>query len=233
MRTSIKSLAMVAVALFVGVSSVSAQDEEEEGVSLTADMWSLYDGTGKDAQKVEGQIYNWDWNIGTGEAKDGGAVMAGTTTVQETAFADLSEYATMIVYGEPGGNVRCMFNRTEANGQAADGKMVEITKPIGAEGEVSFDLKNEMLRGVGEDKALDDFCHLVTIKVGWGAQCQIDDILLFKGNGGTTAIKNITDAANDVVVATYNAAGEQVSANTKGLVIKKLQSGKVVKVLNK
>lgn len=233
MRTSIKTLVMVAVALFAGVSSVSAQ-EEEEGVELTADMWSLYDGTGKDAQPVEGKIYNWDWNIGTGEAKGGGSVMAGTTTVTETAFADLSEYSTMVVYGEPGGNVRCMFNRTEANGQAADGKMIEITKPIGTDGDVTFDLKNEMLRGVGDDKALDDFCHLVTIKVGWGeTPCQIDAILLYKGNGGTTAIKNIADAANDAVVATYNAAGEQVAANTKGLVIKKLQSGKVIKVINK
>lgn len=226
-----KSLAMVAVALFAGVSSASAQDEEEEGVELTADMWSVYDGTGKDAQEVSKTIYNWEWNIGTGATVGSGGVIAGTTTVTETAFADLSEYSTMEIYGETGHVARLMFNRTEANGQAADGKMIEIYKTIGEDGSVSLDLKNEMLRGVGDDKQLDDFAHLVTIKVPWGAEAQIDAILLFKNP--TTGIKNISEAGNDVVVATYNATGAQVSANAKGLVIKKLQSGKTVKVVNK
>ncbi len=230
MRTSIKCLAMMAVALVAGVTSVSAQDEE--GDELTADNWSLYDGTGKDAQKVDGTIYNWDWQIGTGISLGGGAVLAGTTTVQETAYADLSEYSTMVIYGEIGNGARLMFNRMEANGQAADGKMIEIYKTVGEDGEVTLDLKNEMLRGVGDDKTLDDFAHLVTIKVPWGQEAQIDAILLFKGDD-PTAIQNVTEAANDVVVATYNVAGEKVSADTKGLVIKKLQSGKVVKFVNK
>lgn len=230
MRTTIKSLAMIAIALISGVSGAYAQDEEE-GVELTAEMWSLYDGTGKDAEKVEGKIYNWDWQIGSGAAVGSGGVLAGTTTVQETAFADLSDYSTMVIYGAPGNGVRFMFNRIEKDGQAADGKMIEIIKTLNDEGEATLDLKKEMLRGVGDDKQLDDFSHLVTIKVPWGTEAQIDAILLYKGT--TTGIKKLTEVGNDVVVSTYNAAGAKVAANAKGLVIKKLQSGKVVKVINK
>lgn len=230
MRTTIKSLAMIAIALISGVSGAYAQDEEE-GVELTAEMWSLYDGTGKDAEKVEGKIYNWDWQIGSGAAVVAGGVLAGTTTVQETAFADLSDYSTMVIYGAPGNGVRLMFNRIEKGGQAADGKMIEIIKTLNDEGKATLDLKKEMLRGVGDDKQLDDFTHLVTIKVPWGTEAQIDAILLYKGTA--TGIKKLTEVGNDVVVSTYNAAGAKVAANAKGLVVKKFQSGKVVKVMNK
>lgn len=230
MRTTIKSLAMIAIALFCGVSGAYAQNEEE-GDELTADMWSLYDGTGKDAEKVEGKISNWDWQIGSGAAVGSGGVLAGTTTVQETAFADLSDYSTMVIYGAPGNGVRLMFNRIEKGGQAADGKMIEIIKTLNDEGEATLDLKKEMLRGVGDDKQLDDFTHLVTIKVPWGTEAQIDAILLYKGTA--TGIKKLTEVGNDVVVSTYNAAGAKVAANAKGLVVKKFQSGKVVKVMNK
>lgn len=230
MRTTIKSLAMIAIALISGVSGAYAQDEEE-GVELTAEMWSLYDGTGKDAEKVEGKIYNWDWQIGSGAAVGAGGVLAGTTTVQETAFADLSDYSTMVIYGAPGNGVRLMFNRIEKGGQAADGKMIEIIKTLNDEGKATLDLKKEMLRGVGDDKQLDDFTHLVTIKVPWGTEAQIDAILLYKGTA--TGIKKLTEVGNDVVVSTYNAAGAKVAANAKGLVVKKYQSGKVVKVMNK
>lgn len=221
---------MIAIALFCGVSGAYAQNEEE-GDELTADMWSLYDGTGKDAEKVEGKIYNWDWQIGSGAVVAGGGVLAGTTTVQETAFADLSDYSTMVIYGAPGNGVRLMFNRIEKGGQAADGKMIEIIKTLNDEGEATLDLKKEMLRGVGDDKQLDDFTHLVTIKVPWGTEAQIDAILLYKGTA--TGIKKLTEVGNDVVVSTYNAAGAKVAANAKGLVVKKFQSGKVVKVMNK
>lgn len=230
MRTTIKSLAMIAIALISGVSGAYAQDEEE-GVELTAEMWSLYDGTGKDAEKVEGKIYNWDWQIGSGAAVVAGGVLAGTTTVQETAFADLSDYSTMVIYGAPGNGVRLMFNRIEKGGQAADGKMIEIIKTLNDEGKATLDLKKEMLRGVGDDKQLDDFTHLVTIKVPWGTEAQIDAILLYKGTA--TGIKKLTEVGNDVVVSTYNAAGAKVAANAKGFVVKKFQSGKVVKVMNK
>lgn len=221
---------MIAIALFCGVSGAYAQNEEE-GDELTADMWSLYDGTGKDAEKVEGKISNWDWQIGSGAAVGSGGVLAGTTTVQETAFADLSDYSTMVIYGAPGNGVRLMFNRIEKGGQAADGKMIEIIKTLNDEGEATLDLKKEMLRGVGDDKQLDDFTHLVTIKVPWGTEAQIDAILLYKGTA--TGIKKLTEVGNDVVVSTYNAAGAKVAANAKGLVVKKFQSGKVVKVMNK
>lgn len=70
MRTTIKSMAMVAVALFAGFGTASAQDEEEP-VELTQDMFHIWDGTGKDAQATDEKCYPV-WNIGTGEACAGG-----------------------------------------------------------------------------------------------------------------------------------------------------------------
>lgn len=231
MKTTIKSLALIAIALVSGAASSYAQEEEDEGVELTKDMWKKYDSTGKEAQPTDETVY-LDWNIGTSETLESGAVLAGTSTVTETVFADLSEYSKMIIYADPGNSGRFMFNRMVAGGQANTGDMIEIYKTVSDEGDVTIDLKNEMLRGAdGADKELDDFAHLVTIKVPWGGSAKIDAILLFKEDG-TSAIKNIAEAGNDVVVATYNLAGETVSAQTKGLVIKKLKSGKVVKVVN-
>ena len=66
-----------------------------------------------------------------------------------------------------------------------------------------------------------------------GSKLNIGDYTLPEELGGeTTGIQNV-NVANDAVVATFNAAGAKVAANAKGLVIKKLQSGKVVKVMNK
>ena len=45
MNTTIKSMAMVAVALFAGFGSASAQEESaDEGVELTKDMFHIWDG---------------------------------------------------------------------------------------------------------------------------------------------------------------------------------------------
>ena len=100
-----------------------------------------------------------------------------------------------------------------------------------------IDLKKDLVRTVpGEEPAADDFAHLVTIKAPWGGEVLISTIMLYntlpEELGGATGIKNV-NVANDAVVATFNAAGAKVAANAKGLVIKKFQNGKVVKVMNK
>ena len=122
----------------------------------------------------------------------------------------------------------------------ADGGMIEISNKAFDEntGAIVLDLKKDLVRTVpGEDPTVDDFAHLVTIKASWGGTCLIHSIYLYNTlpedlGGGATGIKNV-NVANDAVVATFNAAGAKVAANAKGLVIKKLQSGKVVKVMNK
>lgn len=238
MNTTIKSLAMVAVALFAGFGSASAQEESvDEGVELTKDMFHIWDGLTKDAQPTDEKVY-MDWPVGAENPNAPGSVIVGTGGVAENIYADLSDYHYMVVYGE-GANPRFMFNRTVKDGQQANGGMIAIENKAFDEntGAIVLDLKKDLVRTVpGEEPAADDFAHLVTIKASWGGTCLISSIMLYNTlpedlGGGATGIKNV-NVANDAVVATFNAAGAKVAANAKGLVIKKFKSGKVVKVMN-
>lgn len=244
MNKTIKSLAMVAIALFAGFGSASAQ--EDEGVELNKDMFHVWDGLTKDAMPTDEHVY-MEWNVGAENPSAPGSVILGTSTVAEKIYADLSDYHYMVVYGEGSTNdkgevakPRFMFNRTKENGQQADGGMVAIeNKAFDANtGAIVLDLKKDLVRTVpGEEPAADDFAHLVTIKASWGGTILISSIMLYNTlpedlGGGATGIKNV-NVANDAVVATFNAAGAKVAANAKGLVIKKFQNGKVVKVMNK
>lgn len=245
MNTTIKSLAMVAVALFAGFGSASAQEESaDEGVELTKDMFHIWDGLTRDAQPTDEKVY-MDWTVGAENPNDPGSVIVGTSTVSENIYADLSDYHYMVVYGEGSTNdkgevakPRFMFNRTVKEGQQANGGMIEINNKAFDKGAIVLDLKKDLVRTVpGEEPAADDFAHLVTIKAPWGGTILISTIMLYNTlpeelGGGATGIKNV-NVANDAAVATFNAAGAKVAANAKGLVIKKLQSGKVVKVMNK
>lgn len=236
MNKTIKSLAMVAIALFAGFGSASAQ--EDEGVELNKDMFHVWDGLTKDAMPTDEHVY-MEWNVGAENPSAPGSVILGTSTVAENIYADLSDYHYMVVYGE-GANPRFMFNRTVKDGQQANGGMIAIeNKAFDANtGAIVLDLKKDLVRTVpGEDPTVDDFAHLVTIKASWGGTCLISSIMLYNVlpeelAGGATGIKNV-NVANDAVVATFNAAGAKVAANAKGLVIKKFQNGKVVKVMNK
>jgi hypothetical protein len=244
MNKTIKSLAMVAIALFAGFGSASAQ--EDEGVELNKDMFHVWDGLTKDAMPTDEHVY-MEWNVGAENPSAPGSVILGTSTVAPNIYADLSDYHYMVVYGEGSTNdkgevakPRFMFNRTKENGQQADGGMVAIeNKAFDANtGAIVIDLKKDLVRTVpGEEPAADDFAHLVTIKASWGGTILISSIMLYNTlpedlGGGATGIKNV-NVANDAVVATFNAAGAKVAANAKGLVIKKFQNGKVVKVMNK
>lgn len=236
MNKTIKSLAMVAIALFAGFGSASAQ--EDEGVELNKDMFHVWDGVTKDAMPTDEHVY-MEWNVGAENSTANGAVILGTSTVAENIYADLSDYHYMVVYGE-GSNPRFMFNRTVKDGQQANGGMIEINNKAFDEntGAIVLDLKKDLVRTVpDEEPAADDFAHLVTIKAPWGGEVLISTIMLYNTlpeelGGETTGIQNV-NVANDAVVATFNAAGAKVAANAKGLVIKKFQNGKVVKVINK
>ncbi len=244
MNKTIKSLAMVAVALFAGFGSASAQ--EDEGVELTKDMFHIWDGLTKDAQPTDEKVY-MDWTVGAENPNAGGTVIVGTSNVAENIYADLSDYHYMVVYGEGSINdkgvvakPRFMFNRTVKDGQQATGGMIEISNRAFDEntGAIVLDLKKDLVRTVpDEESTVDDFAHLVTIKAPWSGEVLISTIMLYNVlpeelGGETTGIQNV-NVANDAVVATFNAAGAKVNANAKGLVIKKLQNGKVVKVMNK
>ena len=242
MNTTIKSLAMVAIALFAGFGSASAQ--EDEGVELTNDMFHIWDGFTKDAQPTGEKVY-MEWTVGAENPNAPGSVIVGTSTVAPNIYADLSDYHYMVVYGECGTNdkgevamPRFMFNRTDKDGQQWTGGMIAIENKAFDNGAIVIDLKKDLVRTApGEDPTVDDFAHLVTIKASWGGTCLISGIYLYNVlpeelGGGATGIKNV-NVANDAVVATFNAAGAKVAANAKGLVIKKYQSGKVVKVMNK
>ena len=179
MNTTIKSLAMVAVALFAGFGSASAQEESvDEGVELTKDMWQKWDGVTKDAQPTDEKVYI-DWNIGQDEF-GGGTVMCGTSTVAEDVYADLSDYNYLVIYGS-GPNPRVMLNRTVKEGQQANGGMIELRPSYGEEtGAAIINLKTDLVR-TPKDAAssVDDYAHLVTIKANWGEEkTNISTILL-------------------------------------------------------
>lgn len=237
MNKTIKSLAMIAIALFAGFGSASAQEESaDEGVELTKDMWQKWDGVTKDAQPTDEKVYI-DWNIGQDEF-GGGTVMCGTSTVAMDVYADLSDYNYLVIYGT-GPNPRVMLNRTTANGQQADGGMIELRPSYGEAGAAIINLKTDLVRTPTDaPSSVDDYAHLVTIKANWGEEkTNISTIMLYNVlpeelAGDATGIKNV-HVAGDAAVATFNAAGAKVAANAKGLVIKKYQSGKVVKVMNK
>lgn len=244
MNTTIKSLAMVAIALFAGFGTASAQ--EDAGVELTKDMFHVWDGLTKDAQPTDEHVY-MEWTVGAENPNAPGSVILGTSTVAENIYADLSDYHYMVVYGEGSTNdkgevakPRFMFNRTVKEGQQTNGGMIEINNKAFDEntGAIVLDLKKDLVRTVpGEEPAADDFAHLVTIKAPWGGTILISSIMLYNTlpedlGGDATGIKNV-HVAGDAAVATFNAAGAKVAANAKGLVIKKYQSGKVVKVMNK
>ena len=247
MNTTIKSLAMVAVALFAGFGSASAQEESaDEGVELTKDMFHIWDGVTKDAMPTDEHVF-MDWNVGAENPSAPGSVILGTSTVAPNIYADLSDYHYMVVYGEGSINEkgevvkpRFMFNRTDKDGQQWTGGMIAIENKAFDEntGAIVLDLKKDLVRTVPDkEPTVDEYAHLVTIKAGWGGTCLISTIMLYNTlpeelGGETTGIQNV-NVANDAVVATFNAAGAKVAANAKGLVIKKLQSGKVVKVINK
>lgn len=247
MNTTIKSLAMVAIALFAGFGSASAQEESaDEGVELTKDMFHIWDGFTKDAQPTDEKVY-MEWTVGAENPNAPGSVIVGTSTVAPNIYADLSDYHYMVVYGKGSINdkgevakPRFMFNRTAENGQQANGGMIAIENKAFDEntGAIVIDLKKDLVRTVpGEEPAADDFAHLVTIKASWGGTILISSIYLYNTlpedlAGDATGIKNV-HVAGDAVVATFNAAGAKVAANAKGLVIKKFQNGKVVKVMNK
>lgn len=233
MNTTIKSLAMVAIALFAGFGTASAQ--EDAGVELNKDMFHKWDGV-KDAQPTDEKVW-MEWHVGEENPCAAGSVILGTSTVAKEVYADLSDYHYMVVYGE-GSIPRFMFNRTVDNGQQADGGMICIENRAFNEetGAIVLDLKKDLVRTVpGEEPKADDYAHLVTIKAAWGGPCSITSILLcnvLPEGLDATGIKNV-HVAGDAAVATFNAAGAKVAANAKGLVIKKYQSGKVVKVMNK
>mgnify|MGYP004680550021 FL=1 len=247
MNTTIKSMAMVAVALFAGFGSASAQEESaDDGVELTKDMFHVWDGFTKDAQPTDEKVY-MEWTVGAENPNIPGSVIVGTSTVAPNIYADLSDYHYMVVYGEGSINEkgevvkpRFMFNRTDKDGQQWTGGMIAIENKAFDEntGAIVLDLKKDLVRTVPDkEPTVDEYAHLVTIKAGWGGTCLISTIMLYNTlpeelGGGTTGIQNV-NVANDAVVATFNAAGAKVAANAKGLVIKKLQSGKVVKVMNK
>ena len=155
MNTTIKSMAMVAVALFAGFGSASAQEESaDEGVELTKDMFHIWDGFTKDAQPTDEKVY-MDWTVGAENPNAQGSVIVGTSTVAPNIYADLSDYHYMVVYGEGSINdkgevakPRFMFNRTAEQGQQADGGMIEISNRAFDEntGAIVLDLKKDLVQ---------------------------------------------------------------------------------------
>lgn len=206
-------------AMFVAAPmTASAQDEVEE-LDLTPDLFMNYQDPENPKEMDEDAI---EYHIG--EALGGGAVVVGTGSLWEWCYADISEWDKLI-FTTNGGFPRVFMNRIVADGQCSEEfdpstNAIDGNKPWVQERyyttsedgtEYTVDLK-KIVADFG-------FAWLHGVKCNWGAELQVDAILLQKGGSGTDGITTITlkDAIESKAV---NLAGQPVGKNYKGVVIK-------------
>lgn len=203
-------------AMFVAAPmTASAQDEIEE-LDLTPDLFMNYQDPENPKEMEAGSI---EYQIG--QLVSNGAVVVGTGSLWEWCYADISDWDKLI-FTTNGNFPRVFMNRIVAEGQCSDEfdlntNAIDGNKPWVQERyyttsedgtEYTVDLK----------KIVEDFgfAWLHGVKCNWGAELQVDAILLQKGGatGITTTLKDAVEGK------TVNLAGQTVGKNYKGIVIK-------------
>ena len=178
-------------------------------VALEKDMFFVWDGAGKDAQKTEDGTYFEDnvmKNVG-----QGGTVW-GNGNVAYLQYADLSDYDVIYVAGTVGATVRFLMNR-ETDG----GALLEFQVVLDENGLGEVDLKN----GVDKDgKSIADagFVHLNAVKLPWnGLTVMVTDLLVYSEDidTGITNLSPLTSHSSLV----YDLQGRRVAQPQKGLYI--------------
>lgn len=203
-------------AMFVAAPmTASAQDEVEE-LDLTPDLFMNYQDPENPKEMEAGSI---EYHIG--EALSNGAVVVGTGSLWEWCYADISDWDKLI-FTTNGNFPRVFMNRIVAEGQCSDEfdlttNAIDGNKPWVQERyyttsedgtEYTVDLK-KIVADFG-------FAWLHGVKCNWGAELQVDAILLQKG-GSTGITTTLKDAIQGKAV---NLSGQTVGKNYKGIVIK-------------
>ena len=105
---------------------------------LTANMFFNWNGYGADAQKTSNDPAWVDFNVGNGALLGTEAMVAGTSWVSCTTYADLSDYDKMTINGTPDMQLRVLMSRQVDD----NGPLVEKNVTIGSDGKAEVDLKN-------------------------------------------------------------------------------------------
>ena len=159
----------------VGMNDFEAPDN---WVTLTKEMFFLWDGSGADATPLFNTPadLNLDVDVASGE------VVAGFSGVEWNMYADLSKYDKIVLRGKADGNVRMLTNRLVAGGewkeitavfnkndQYWDSEYKALVIPLD-------DFRNKSTSS--NNVRVDDFVHLNAIKANWGATVNVQAIYL-------------------------------------------------------
>ena len=146
-------------------------------IALTKEMFKKW--TAADATAEESGTPGFESHLG--EGVNAGATLYGDGSVFWHSFADLSDYGMIYFVGNPGVQVRCLFNRAED--PENKGALVEKVITVNEEGVAEFDLTT----------LTEGYAHLNSVKIPWNGSTGniITDILLTEL---TTVPVTITDA---------------------------------------
>lgn len=207
---------LFASAAFCMMGTVNAVAQEEDETDLTPDMFMNY-ADPENPQEVE----NLDYNVGS--EIGGGAVVIGTGSLWANVYADLSEYdymkaETNAVF------FRIFMNRIDDNGQCSDAFDANTAAIDGNKAWVQeryYTISDDQtLYTINLKKIIEDFgyAHLNGVKFPWNDGGNICESIVV-GKGTPTGVKEVS--LKEVIKAQqYNLAGQKVSDNAKGLVIK-------------
>lgn len=207
---------LFASAAFCMMGTVNAVAQEEDETDLTPDMFMNY-ADPENPQEVE----NLDYNVGS--EIGGGAVVIGTGSLWANVYADLSDYdymkaETNAVF------FRIFMNRIGDNGQCSDAFNANTEAIDGSKAWVQeryYTISDDQtLYTINLKKIIEDFgyAHLNGVKFPWNDGGNICESIVV-GKGTPTGVKEVS--LMEVIKAQqYNLAGQKVSDNAKGLVIK-------------
>ena len=184
-------------------------------VTLTKEMFFLWDGSGADATPLFNTPadLNLDVDVASGE------VVAGFSGVEWNMYADLSKYDKIVLRGKADGNVRMLTNRLVAGGewkeitavfnkndQYWDSEYKALVIPLD-------DFRNKSTSS--NNVRVDDFVHLNAIKANWGATVNVQAIYLvpsvLRGDANGDEVVNGTDIQaiiNLIVESQYDEKGD-------------------------
>ena len=193
-------------------------------VTLTKEMFFLWDGSGADATPLFNTPadLNLDVDVASGEVVAGfasGEVVAGFSGVEWNMYADLSKYDKIVLRGKADGNVRMLTNRLVAGGewkeitavfnkndQYWDSEYKALVIPLD-------DFRNKSTSS--NNVRVDDFVHLNAIKANWGATVNVQAIYLvpsvLRGDANGDEVVNGTDIQaiiNLIVESQYDEKGD-------------------------
>lgn len=135
-----------------------------------------------------------------GNSVGSGTVIYGDGNVYYLNYADLSEYDYMIIEGDPNSRLRIMANRISNN------NLAEYSCNLGSTGILKIDLQEFFTLADVAEGVSQDYFHLNSIKVPWGAPNQtVNSIKLYKND---TPVSYVLKGAGNIDASVANALND-------------------------